>query len=149
MRIDAHQHFWEYRPDEYGWIDERMEVLRRDFTPGDLKPLLQKHGFDGSVAVQACQHLGETEYLLRLADENEIVRGVVGWVDLRAADVAEQLDRFRSHPRFVGVRHVVQDEADEDWIVRDETLRGLEVLEKHRVPYDLLFYHFAGRIPPR
>lgn len=139
MRIDAHQHFWNYRPEEYGWIDESMEALRRDFTPGDLKPLLEEHGFDGSVAVQARQHLGETEYLLRLADEyDNFILGVVGWVDLRASDVGEQLDRFRSHPRFVGVRHVVQDEPDQRFLMREDFLRGVSLLGD--LTYDILVY---------
>lgn len=141
MRIDAHQHFWQYRPEEYEWIDERMEALRRDFAPGDLKPLLQEHGFDGSVAVQARQHLGETEYLLRLADENDFgnsIWGVVGWVDLRASDAEEQLDRFRSHPRFVGVRHIVQDEPDDRFLMREDFLRGVSLLGD--LTYDILVY---------
>ncbi len=142
MRIDAHQHFWVYRPEEYGWIDERMDVIRRDFAPSDLKPLLDANGFDGSVAVQARQHLAETEYLLRLTeedeDEDDIVRGVVGWVDLRAADAERQLDRFRSHPRFVGVRHVVQDEPDDRFLMRKDFLRGVALLGE--LTYDILVY---------
>ena len=144
MRIDAHQHFWVYRPEEYGWIGdaERMDVIRRDFAPIDLKPLLEANGFDGSVAVQARQSLEETEYLLRLTDEDEdeddVVRGVVGWVDLLAADAERQLDRFRSHPRFVGVRHIVQDEPDDRFLMGEDFLRGMALLGE--LAYDILVY---------
>jgi L-fuconolactonase len=153
MRIDAHQHFWVYSPEEYGWIGDGMDVIRRDFAPRDLKPLLEANGFDGSVAVQARQHLGETEFLLNLAEENPIVRGVVGWVDLRAEDAFEQLDRFRSHPKFVGVRHIVQDEPDDRFLMGEEFLRGMELLGD--LTYDVLIYpkqlpaalEFVGRFP--
>jgi L-fuconolactonase len=138
MRIDAHQHFWEYSPEEYGWIDDRMDVIRRSFGPRDLKPLLRAHGFDGSVAVQARQHLEETEYLLRLADEDGSVLGVVGWVDLCGADVGSQLERFAAHPRFVGVRHIVQDEPDDRFLMREEFLRGVALLRD--LTYDILVY---------
>lgn len=138
MRIDAHQHFWDYSPEEYGWIDERMTVIRRSFSPSNLQPLLEANGFDGSVAVQARQHLSENEYLLRLADENEAVRGVVGWVDLCAPDVEDELERFRAHPRFVGVRHIVQDEPDERFLMRDDFLRGVAHLRE--LTYDILIY---------
>jgi len=138
MRIDAHQHFWDYSPEEYGWIDENMGVIRRSFGPSDLKPLLETHGFDGSIAVQARQHLGETEYLLRLADQDPTVRGVVGWVDLRADDAGAQLDRFRAHPRFVGVRHIVQDEPDDRFLMREDFLRGIALLGD--LTYDVLIY---------
>lgn len=140
MRIDAHQHFWVYSPEEYGWIDERMDVIRRDFAPNDLSPLLEANGFEGSVVVQARQSLEETEYLLRLTDEEEddVVRGVVGWVDLRAADVEAQLDRFRSHPRFVGVRHIVQDEPDDQFLTREDFGRGVALLGE--LTYDILVY---------
>lgn len=153
MRIDAHQHFWEYSPEEYGWIDERMDVIRRSFAPDDLKPHLEANGFDGSVAVQARQHLGETEYLLRLADEDASVRGVVGWVDLRCDDVEAQLDRFRAHPRFVGVRHIVQDEADDRFLMTDDFVRGVGLVGD--LSYDVLIYpkqlpaalEFVARFP--
>lgn len=138
MRIDAHQHFWDYSPEEYGWIDERMSVIRRSFAPSDLRPLLAANGFDGSIAVQARQHLGETEYLLRLADDHDVIKGVVGWVDLRAPDAESQLERFRSHARFVGVRHIVQDEPDDRFLLRDDFVRGVALLGD--LAYDILIY---------
>lgn len=138
MRIDAHQHFWKYSLEEYGWIGDGMDVIRRDFGPRELEPLLKANGFEGSVAVQARQHLGETEYLLKLADEHPAVRGVVGWVDLRSADAEAQLDRFREHPKLVGVRHIVQDEPDDRFLMGEDFLRGLSLLGD--LTYDILIY---------
>src|SRR5579859_2870603 len=113
MKIDAHQHFWMYSAEQYGWIDEKMGELKRDFLPQDLKPLLETQGIDGSIAVQARQDLDETRWLLQLAAENVSVSGVVGWVDLGSPELTAQLDEFTKHPKFVGVRHVVQAEPDD------------------------------------
>src|SRR4051812_39655608 len=116
MRLDSHQHFWRYDPKQYGWMTEQMSVLRRDRLPGDLRPLLKSSGFDGSIAVQARQTVEETEWLLQLAEEHEFIKGVVGWMDLRSPKLREQLERFAPHPKLVGVRHVVQDEPDDNFM---------------------------------
>jgi len=125
MRIDAHQHFWRYSPADYAWIDERMDVLKRDFLPSDLRTALSASDLDGCVAVQARQDVEETAWLLQLAEENDFVRGVVGWVDLRAPDVREQLGRLHEHPRLRGVRHVVQDEPDDEFLLGDAVANTL------------------------
>ncbi len=140
MRIDAHQHFWRYVPAEQGWIDERMGRIRRDFLPPDLAPELAALGFDGCVAVQARSSPAETEFLLALAREHPFVRGVVGWVDLCAADVERDLERFARDPRFRGVRHVVQDEPDPRFLLRDDFARGVSRLAPLGLTYDLLIY---------
>jgi L-fuconolactonase len=140
MRIDAHQHFWVYSPAEYPWLGKGMEHLRRDFLPADLEPLLRQHGLDGSVAVQARQSLEETRWLLELADRHASIAGVVGWVDLRSADLEEQLQKFTSHPKFVGVRHVAQDEVDDRFLARDEVIAGVAALHAYGLVYDLLIY---------
>jgi L-fuconolactonase len=140
MRIDAHQHFWIYDPSEYDWIDESMAALRRDFLPGDLRPELQDSGFDGCVAVQARQTLDETQWLLRLADRSPFFLGVVGWVDLQSPDVRSQLKSFAASPKFVGVRHVVQSEPDDRFLLRSDFLRGISALEEFDLAYDLLIY---------
>lgn len=140
MKIDSHQHFWAYSPEEYPWIGPGMERLARTYLPGDLEPLLAAAGLDGCVAVQARQTVEETRWLLELADRHPIIRGVVGWVDLRAADVADQLRRFAEHPRFVGVRHVVQDEPDTRFVLGDEFRRGLRAVHDFGLTYDLLLY---------
>src|SRR5512147_2892129 len=128
-RIDAHQHFWRYSPATHGWIDERMAVLKRDFLPEDLRPLLRAQGFDRCVAVQASQSLDETRFLLDLADRHDFIGAVVGWVDLRSAEVEAQLGAFARHPKFKGVRHAAQDEPDDRFLVRDDVMNGIAALE--------------------
>jgi len=155
MRIDAHQHFWRYRPETHAWISDQMSQLQRDFLPGDLQPLLAAAGFDGCVAVQAQQDVAETEWLLELADQYAFIRGVVGWVDLRAADVDETLRRLAAHPRLRGVRHVVQDEADDRFMLWPEFMGGIAALAQFRLTYDILIYprqlpaavELVGRFP--
>ena len=140
MRLDAHQHFWRYSAEEYGWIGESLAGLKRDFLPQDLKPLLEAEGFDGSIAVQARQSLEETQFLLELAEQNEIVKGVVGWLDLRSLELDKQLERFASHPKLVGVRHVLQDEPDDEFMLRPEFRRGISRLAEYGLTYDVLIY---------
>jgi L-fuconolactonase len=140
MRIDAHQHFWKYSAAAYDWIGGDMAVLKRDFLPDDLLPLLASNGFDGSIAVQACQTIEETQWLISLAEKSEFIRGVVGWVDLRSADLTAELDALANHPRLVGVRHVVQAEPDDEFMLRDDFRRGIAYLAGFGLTYDLLLY---------
>lgn len=139
-RIDSHQHFWLYNTEEYPWMDESRAPLKVDYMPPDLQPLMAAASIDGTVAVQARQNLRETEFLLELADQYELVRGVVGWVDMRADDVEAQLERFAGHPRLVGVRHIVHDEADDRFMLGGNFLRGLAALQQYNLRYDLLLY---------
>jgi L-fuconolactonase len=139
MRIDAHQHFWIYNPHEYDWIDNSMGPIRRDFLPRDLEPLLGCGGFRGSVVVQARQSLKETDWLLKLADQNPFVLGVVGWVDLCSPQAREQLERFAGRSKLIGIRHIVQSEPD-DFLLRPEFLRGISILEEFDLAYDILIY---------
>jgi L-fuconolactonase len=142
ITIDAHQHFWQRSlPFDYRWLDtETHAPIRRDFLPEHLLPHLQATGINYSVFVQTQHNLDENRWALRLADQNPFVAGVVGWVDLASPACEDQLLAMRQHPRFVGVRHITQDEPDDDFIVRPDIVRGLRVLEKHGVPFDLLFY---------
>lgn len=142
LRIDAHQHFWQLDlPFDYRWLDAPANApIRRDFLPEHLEPLLQATGVDRSIFVQTQHNLEENRWALGLAERHPFLVGVVGWVDLASPDCERQLLEFKDHPRFVGVRHVTQDEPDDDFIVREDVLRGLRVLEKHGVPFDLLFY---------
>src|SRR3989440_2402010 len=140
MHIDAHQHFWRYDRGEYGWIDDSMAVLRRDFLPADLKPELDRSGFQGSIAVQARQTLEETRWLLELAEQYPFIKGVVGWVDLRSDRLTEQLQRFAQHPKLVGVRHVVHDEPDDEFMLRPDFRRGIAQLLDFDLTYDLLLF---------
>jgi L-fuconolactonase len=140
VRIDAHQHFWHYSPQEYGWIGPDMAVLKQDRLPEDLAPLLAASGIDGTVAVQARQSLAETQWLLDLADQHSWIKGVVGWVDLRCPDLPAQLERFSAHPRFRGVRHVVQDEPDDRFMLGDDFQRGIGQLAEFGLTYDILIF---------
>ena len=140
MRIDAHQHFWKYNPAHQLWMTNQMAVLRRDYLPDELQPLLESVGFDGTIAVQARQMLEETEWLLKLSDAHPFIKGIVGWVDLRSPNVREQLEEYSKHPRLVGVRHVVHDEPDDNFMLRPDFRRGLAQLAEFGLTYDLLVY---------
>src|SRR5207245_804139 len=140
MHIDAHQHFWTYDQQEYDWIDDSMAALRRDFSLADLKPELERNGFQGCVAVQVRQTLEETRWLLELAERNPFILGVVGWVDLRSPRLRLQLESFAKNPKLVGVRHIVQSEPDNRFLLQPDFLRGIAMLEEFDVAYDILIY---------
>ena len=139
MRIDSHQHFWSYSPEEYPWIKPEWPI-RRSFLPEALAVELKACQIDGCVAVQARQTLAESEWLLDLADRAPFIKGVVGWVDLRAPDVAEPLGRLSAHPKFVGVRHVLQDEPDDNFMLHPHFQRGISQLRQFDLKYDLLIF---------
>jgi L-fuconolactonase len=139
-KIDAHQHFWQYNPAEHVWMTDEMAAIRRDFLPPDLKPLLDGIGFGGCVAVQARQNLEETRWLLELAETYGFIRGVVGWVDLRSPDLASQLRRFTAQGKLVGVRHIVQDEPDDAFMLREDFRLGIARLAEFDLAYDVLIY---------
>jgi L-fuconolactonase len=140
MRLDAHQHFWRHSPTEHTWMTDKMEALKHDFLPADLKPLLKSIHFDGCVAVQARQSLAETEWLLNLADSHPFIKGVVGWVDLQSENLSEQLQKFSSRPKLTGVRHVVHDEPDDHFMLRPQFRRGIAQLQEFGLTYDLLLF---------
>jgi L-fuconolactonase len=140
VRIDAHQHFWHYNRAEYEWIDDSMATLRRDFLPADARRSMQSAGVDAGVAVQARQTIEETLWLLSLADAHPFIAGVVGWVDLQADDVRSQLERVATHAALVGVRHIVQAEADDRFLLRPAFCRGIGALEEFGLAYDILIY---------
>lgn len=139
MRIDTHQHFWVYNPAQYPWMKPEWPI-RRDFLPEDLRPLLAAAGFDACIAVQARQTLEESRWLLSLADEHPFIAGVVGWVDLRSPDARARLAEFAPHPKFAGVRHVVQDEPDARFMLGTEFVRGIEALGEFELAYDFLVF---------
>lgn len=138
MKIDAHQHFWRYSPEELGWIGPDMAVLKQDHLPGDLAPLLASNGLEGTVAVQARQTLEETRWLLELADQYPFIKGVVGWVDLCSPDLRGQLGRWGTHAKLCGVRHVVQDEPNDQFMLDPRFLQGIDSLAELGLTYDLL-----------
>ena len=146
MVIDAHHHFWNYTPKEYGWISDEMKVLRRDFTPDDLRREIAAAGVDGVVSVQARQTVEETHWLLELAGANDFIRGVVGWAPLVSPDVGRDLERFAANPKLKAVRHVLQDEPDDGYALRDDFNRGIAELKRFNLRYDILI--FERQLPP-
>ena len=146
LRIDAHQHFWDLELGrqgtfDYDWMNaEPLAPIRKTYLPQDLAPQLAACGIDRSIFVQTQHNVEENRWVLKLAEQHEFLAGVVGWVDLASEACEEQLLEFKEHPLFVGIRHVTHDEADVDFIVRADVIRGLRVLEKHAVPFDLLFF---------
>jgi len=148
MKIDSHQHFWSYNSNEYGWISNDMEILQKDYLPDHLKTELSSTGFDGSVAVQARQSLAETQWLLNLADQHSFIKGVIGWVDLCSPDVEEHLIQFSGNPKLVGIRHVIHDEQDENFMLRKSFMRGIAYLKKFGLTYDILVFprHLSNTI---
>lgn len=139
MTIDSHQHFWFYTPERDTWITDDMAVIQRDFLPADLEPILKANGIDGCVAVQADQSEAETTLLVGLANAYDFVKGVVGWVDLRATNLYEKLETYTQYEEIKGFRHVAQAEPD-DFLMRPEVIRGIRQLTAFDFAYDILIY---------
>jgi L-fuconolactonase len=140
MIIDSHQHFWQVGRFDYPWMNSSLGVLYRDYLPDQLEPILAQNGVSKTVLVQASNSVEESRWLLQLADDYPFVAGVVGWVDLMADEVDSQLDELVSHPKFKGVRHLVESEPADDWLVQPQVLRGLKRLSDYGVSYDLLVH---------
>lgn len=153
MIIDSHHHFWKFNPTEYGWLDEPKSIIRRDFLAPDLRDAMQAAGVDGVISVQARQSLEETHWLLGIANENTFVRGVVGWVPLTSDRVKHDLETVGANPKLRGVRHVLHDESDEQYMARDDFNRGVALLKEFQLTYDLLIFErqllVAGRFVDR
>ena len=140
MKIDAHHHFWRYDPAEYGWIDDSMPVLRRDYLPADLEPEIRRLGIDGVISVQARQTLGETRWLVELANRHDFIRGVVGWVPLADPNLRAHLDALADERALKAVRHVVQDEPDDSFILGAAFNAGVAALAEYQLAYDVLIF---------
>jgi len=138
IRIDAHQHYWSIDRDDYGWLTPELPKLYRDYLPVDLDAHLAKHQMYGSIVVQAAESIAETDYLLKLAEQHASILGVVGWLDLHAPDYMQQLERFRAHPKFVGIRIMIQEMKDSDEVLEPVMLQAIIDLADSGVPVDLL-----------
>jgi L-fuconolactonase len=143
--IDAHHHLWKYNDRDYVWMSGAQAVLRCDFLIPELQQVMRESGVEGTVAVQARQMVEETEFLLDLAARHPFILGVVGWVPLIDPNVDACLERYAGNPRLKAVRHVLHDEADPDYMLRDDFNRGIGLLKKHGVVYDILI--FEGHLP--
>lgn len=139
MRIDAHQHFWKYDRERHDWIDEDMKIIRRDFLPNDLYPLLEETKIAGTVAVQADESWRETEYLLALASQYPWIKAVVGWVDLGNPKLGDYLDMSSESTKLKGFREVLQSKTP-DYMLRPEFIKGIHQLGKRGYTYDILLF---------
>jgi L-fuconolactonase len=145
--IDAHQHFWKYDPVAHSWINDEMSVIRKDFLPADLSPLLQQNKITGCIAVQADQTEKETDFLIELAGKNSFIKGVVGWVDLRAENIRERLVHYQKYPVVKGFRHILQGE-EPGFMLQPDFLRGVAALKEFGFTYDILIFpkHISAAI---
>jgi L-fuconolactonase len=140
MNIDSHQHFWKYDKVKHSWISDEMKTIQRDFLPQDLEPLLKQHNIQGCVAVQVDQTEEENHFLLSLANQFDFIKGIVGWIDLRADDLEDRLKFFKRFPKLKGFRHIVQEEP-KGFISDKKFINGVKKLGAYGFTYDLLIYH--------
>lgn len=141
LKIDAHQHYWQYDPVRDSWITSEMSVIRRDFMPADLQPVLERNGIDGTVLVQTCHTEDDNRFMLKLAEENDFIKGIVGWVNLQSINVEDRLKHYHEkHPLIKGFRHVLQSDPDEQLMLREGFKRGISLLNKYNFTYDILIY---------
>jgi L-fuconolactonase len=140
MRIDSHHHFWQYDPIEYSWMNEKMGILKQNYAPNHLLEEITKSGIDGVVSVQASQSIKETDDLLFHAQNHDFIKGVVGWFPLAELKVGTILERYAANPWLKGVRHVVQDETDNRFILGEDFNRGVSLLKNFDLVYDILIY---------
>ena len=138
MRIDSHQHFWDLAAVDYFWMPKDHPVLSRNYLPADLWPIYERNLFDGSVVVQAAHNDAEADWLLDLAAAEERILGVVAWADLQSPGLGRRLDHLQKQRKFVGIRHIVHDEPDVNWLLRPAVIEGLRELARRGIPYDLL-----------
>lgn len=140
MKIDSHQHFWQYNDSDYVWMSDQHAVIKRDFLPENLQPLLETAQLDGSIAVQARQMLAETDFLLQLAASHSIIKGVVGWIPFCDAQVEGYLEQYAGREKIVGFRHVIHDEPDDQFILRSDFNDGIKCLSHYSMCYDVLIF---------
>ena len=140
MVIDSHHHFWKYTKKDFGWISDEMDTIRRDFLPEDFKKTISVSGVDGVISVQARQSIDETEWLLKLADKNKFILGVTGWLPLSDENAEGYIERYASDEKLKAVRHVIQDEEDDYFILRKDFNRGVSLLKKYDLIYEILIF---------
>jgi len=138
MRIDAHQHFWQLERNDYGWLTPELTTLYKDFEPKDLAPLLKQHNIDGTVLVQAAPTDAETDFLLQLSEQNDSIKGVIGWVDFDNVKAAQRISTLAKHPKLVGLRPMIQDIDDVDWMLRPNVSKALQALSNENLVFDAL-----------
>jgi L-fuconolactonase len=140
QRIDSHQHFWNYDPVQHAWINDDMEIIQQDFVPEDLEPILQEYGFNGCVTVQVEQTEEENQFMLKYADKHDFIKGIVGWIDLKAENIEERLAYHKQFKKLKGFRHILQGEADRAYMLNADFKRGISKLKQFGYTYDILIY---------
>jgi L-fuconolactonase len=140
MKIDSHQHFWKFDPVRDSWITSEMTVIRKDFLPEDLQPVLAQNGFDGSVLVQTDQSESHNDFLIGLASRHPFIKGIVGWVDLQSENIRERLHFYRRYKLIKGFRHILQGEKDRALMLKPGFMRGIEALKEFDYTYDILIF---------
>jgi L-fuconolactonase len=140
MRIDSHQHFWKAARGDYHWMSPQIPVLCRDYLPKDFQSLLLKHRIDKTILVQAAQTKAETDFLLDLAQNHDFIAGVIGWLDLDSLTFGDELDLYSKRSKFLGVRPMLQDIADDAWILRPRVMDSLKIIAERELPFEFLTY---------
>ncbi len=140
QKIDAHQHFWKFDPVRDSWITDDMSAIQKDFMPQDILPLLQQHGFMGTVVVQSDQSEEENIFQVKNAAEHDFIKGVVGWVDLQAENVEDRLAHYAQFSKMKGFRHVLQGEKDRALMLKPAFKKGISLLSKYNFTYDILIF---------
>ncbi|HTV40609.1 MAG TPA: amidohydrolase family protein [Candidatus Sulfotelmatobacter sp.] len=140
MRIDSHQHFWKASRGDYHWMSPAVQVLCRDYLPADLQPLLKKNKIDKTILVQAAQTKEETDFLLDLAANHDFIAGVIGWLDMDSPDFPRQLELYSQKPKFIGIRPMLQDIPEDDWILRPRVIQSLKLVAQQDMPFEFLTY---------
>jgi len=141
MKIDSHQHFWQYNPVKHSWINDDMKVIRKSFGPEELSKEIKPLGIEGTVAVQADETEKETSYLLGLADKNEFIKAVVGWIDLRAGNAIERMQYWKQYEKIKGFRSIMQGQQDPAYLTNADFIENIKKLSQYKYTYDLLVYH--------
>jgi L-fuconolactonase len=139
VSIDAHQHFWFYESTKHSWINDEMAIIRKDFLPANLQPVLEENGIEGCIAVQADQREEETDFLLKLSAENNFIKGIVGWIDLRSDKLVQRLEYYSQFSAIKGFRHVLQGE-EPSFMLQPDFLKGISKLNKYNFAYDILIF---------
>ena len=140
MRIDSHQHFWKASRGDYHWMSPAVPVLCRDYLPADLQPLLKKNKINKTILVQAAQTKEETDFLLDLAAQHDFIAGVIGWLDMDSPAFPRELELYSQKPKFIGIRPMLQDISEDDWILRPRVLQSLKLVAERDMPFEFLTY---------
>ena len=140
MRIDSHQHFWKADRGDYHWMGPAVPILCRDYLPQDLQPLLAKNKIDKTILVQAAQTKAETDFLLDLAGQHDFIAGVIGWLDMDSPSFASEFESYSKKPKFLGIRPMLQDIPQDDWILRPRVVEALKLIAARDMPFEFLTF---------